>query len=271
MYNVGFRVSSHDFIYNTDRFHSIAWVALPLALLFLDSKLSPNTSQQHTSSPHGFHSYSEFLRLFGLRFEFVDKVTSIIGNSVDLVEPAFLPPCSLLVDSSSSISSMPVKTLSSPPLGWSDVLARHPRLYFRILFLLDSSLSRDQEASSSVPLVDTASEIGPLSSLGLVATNFSKPPPKLQLTPKEKTKPWLDGLLRGVSSKRLQSTSLYSPYVQNLLPHDIFGFAGDGFEFLIEQGNVDCEEQVVVEEDADKILDDMISFMFNPPLAAYGY
>lgn len=267
------------FIFSTDKFHSIAWVALPLALLFLDSKLSPNTSQ-HTSGQHGYHSYSEFLRLFGLRFEFVDTVTSIISNAVDLAESALLPTGSPLVNDSSNMVSMSSKASASPPSGWSDILTRHPRIYFRILFLLDSSLSRDQQPSSSFPFVDTASEIGPLSSLELLAPNFSNPTPKLQPIPEEQTKVWLDELLGGMSSERLQETSLSSPYVQKLtvndvrpfLPHDIFGFSGDCFELLIEEGSVDYEEEVVVvEEDAHQILEDMISFMFNPSPAAYGY
>lgn len=247
-------------------------------MLFLDSKLSPNTSQ-HTSSQHGYHSYSEFLRLFRLRFEFVDTVTSIISKAVDLVESVLLPLGSPLVNGSSNMDSMPLKASASPPLVWSDILACHPRLYFRILFLLDSSLSRDQQTSSSSPFVATASKIGPLNPLELVATNSSNPTPKLQPTPQENTKVWLDKLSRGLSLEQLQKTSYSSPYVQKhtvndvrpFLPHDIFGFAGDAFEFLIEEESVDSEEKVAVEEDADQILDDMIAFMFNPSPAACGY
>ncbi|KAL5348959.1 hypothetical protein ACLOAV_006384 [Pseudogymnoascus australis] len=62
-------------------------LALPLALLYLDSKLSSNTAEQTTSQP-GFYSYTEFLRLLSLRFEFVDTVTNIISNAVQSTSSA---------------------------------------------------------------------------------------------------------------------------------------------------------------------------------------
>lgn len=175
---------------------------------------------------------------------------------------------------------------ASPPGGWCDILAYHPRLYCRILFLLDSSLSRGQHPSKTessrftmlVPsspfsLKDIAIEISPLRFV--VTTNSSTVIPRLKPSPQEKTTVWLEKLLRESTSERLQQVYLPPAQVQKqpvndgnpFLPHDIFGFSGDAFEFLIEERNLECEEEII-EEDADQILDDMISFMFNPSPAS---
>lgn len=253
-------------------------MALPLALLYLDSKLSSNTAEQTTSQP-GFYSYTEFLRLLSLRFEFVDTVTNIISNAVQSTSSALLR---IGYSISSGASDMDPKLLDPPanPVGgWCDILAYHPRLYFRVLFLLDSSLSRGQhpsnadssyftqlESSSPSPpssLNDIPIEIRPLTSV--VATNSS--------TVTQRPKPvWLEKRLRESNLERLQQVHIPPAQVQKhllndeypILSHDIFGFSVDAFEFLIEERNLECEEKINGEEDADQVLEEMIFFMFNP-------
>lgn len=260
-------------------------MALPLALLYLDSKLSSNTSQQ-TTSQDGFYSYTEFLRLFGLRFEFVDTVTNIISNAVHSTVSALLRTGYPLASGSSDMNPRLLEPSASPLGGWCDILAYHPRLYCRILFLLDSSLSRDQHPSKTdrsrfTPLVpsspfspeDIAIDISLLRPV--VTTNSSTATPRLKPSPQEKATVWLWKLLRESNSERLEQVYLPPAQVQKqpvndgnpFLPHDIFGFSGDALEFLLEERNLECEEKMM-EEDADQILIDMISFMFNPAPAS---
>ncbi|KFZ00429.1 hypothetical protein V498_00086 [Pseudogymnoascus sp. VKM F-4517 (FW-2822)] len=247
----------------------IAIVALPLALLYLDSKLSSNTVEQTTSQP-GFYSYTEFLRLLGLRFEFVDTVTNIISNAVQSTSSALLR---IGYSISSGVSNMDPKLLDPPanPVGgWCDILAYHPRLYFRVLFLLDSSLSRGQhpsnaessyftllEPSSPSSLNDIPIEIRPLTSV--VAANSSTVAQRPKPLPQEKNPVWLEKRLRESNSERLQQVHIRPAQVQKqllndeypILSHDIFEFSVDAFEFLIEERNLECDEKIKGEEDAD--------------------
>lgn len=266
-------------------------MALPLALLYLDSKLSSNTAEQTTSQP-GFYSYTEFLRLLSLRFEFVDTVTNIISNAVQSTSSALLR---IGYSISSGASDMDPKLLDPPanPVGgWCDILAYHPRLYFRVLFLLDSSLSRGQHPSNAESsyftlleppspfppssLNDIPIEIRPLTSV--VATNSSTVTQRPKPLPQEKKPVWLDKRLRESNSERLQQVHIPPAQVQKhllndeypILSHDIFEFSVDAFEFLIEERNLECEEKTNGEEDADQVLDEMTLFMFNPSPAG-GY
>lgn len=255
-------------------------MALPLALLYLDLKLSSNMSEPTNSQPR-FYSYTEFLRLFGLRFEFVDTVTNIISNAVQSTSSALLR---IGYPISSGPSDMDPKLLdpsASPVGGWCDILAYHPRLYFRVLFLLDSSLSRGQhpsnaesshftllEPSSPSPpssLKDIAVEIRPLTSVVAVTQ-------RLKPLAQENKPIWLEKRLRESNLERLQQVHIPPAPVQKqlvhdqypFLSHDIFRFSVDDFEFLIEERNLECEDKINDEEDADRVLEEMILFMFNP-------
>ncbi|CZR68248.1 uncharacterized protein PAC_18147 [Phialocephala subalpina] len=257
------------------KFFSIAYTALPLALLSLDVKLS-STNAQQLRRKHRLASYTEVMRLCSLRFDFADVVAHFISKLLQLTD--FTPPSSTRFTTNGSSDtdarvSAPYST--SRPRGWYDVLVQYPQLYFRILFSLDFSLSRGRypcenelpcrDVSLSSPKSPAAIELAeqtqapnqrPISKLGCSL--------RPQLSPQQNDyvqNPQFDWLQEGSLTPSGTVMQIYSGESASPL-HNIIGFSGHPFE--MDTIGVEAQSERIVEEDADQVLSNIISDMFNP-------
>lgn len=120
---------------------SVAYTALPLALLSLDVRFS-STEPERANRQQRLSVYLETMKQCGHRFDFVGVVSHIITKVlqlVDFIEPSAFPSS----DTASSNANLPAsRTPATRPKSWAEFVNTQPNLYFRLSASLDYALSK---------------------------------------------------------------------------------------------------------------------------------